>query len=90
VFISNKLSTTHTVIEVNGRDYPGLLHRLTKTLASLGLQIQSSSVSTYGERVVDVFYVKDLFGLQIHNDARLQKIRDHLLIALDTPDEGGS
>ena len=89
VFISNKLSTTHTVIEVNGRDYPGLLHRLTKTLASLGLQIQSSSVSTYGERVVDVFYVKDLFGLQIHNDARLQKIRDQLLIALDTPDEGG-
>jgi [protein-PII] uridylyltransferase len=58
-------------------------------LASLGLQIQSSSVSTYGERVVDVFYVKDLFGLQIHNDARLQKIRDQLLIALDTPDEGG-
>ncbi len=89
VFISNKLSTTHTVIEVNGRDYPGLLHRLTKTLASLGLQIQSSSVSTYGERVVDVFYVKDLFGLQIHNDARLQKIKDQLLIALDTPDEGG-
>lgn len=36
-----------------------------------------------------MFYVKDLFGLQIHNDARLQKIRDQLLIALDTPDEGG-
>ena len=64
VILSNRISSTHTVIEINGRDFPGLLHRLTRTLADLGLQIQTATVSTYGERVVDVFYVKDLFGLQ--------------------------
>jgi len=87
VILSNRISSTHTVIEVNGRDFPGLLHRLTHTLADLGLQIQTATVSTYGERVVDVFYVKDLFGLQIHNEARLDTIRDRLLAAFDQVDE---
>lgn len=87
VFLSNKLSSTHTVIEINGRDFPGLLHRITGVIASLGLQIQSASVSTYGERVVDVFYVKDLFGLQVHNEVRLQTIKDKLLAVLDMVDE---
>ena len=83
VILSNRISSTHTVIEVNGRDVPGLLHRLTHTLADLGLQIQTATVSTYGERVVDVFYVKDLFGLQVHNETRLATIRDRLLSVFD-------
>ena len=87
VILSNRISSSHTVIEVNGRDFPGLLHRLTHTLADLGLQIQTATVSTYGERVVDVFYVKDLFGLQIHNEARLDTIRDRLLAAFDKVEE---
>ena len=87
VILSNRISSTHTVIEVNGRDFPGLLHRITMTLADFGLQIQSSTVSTYGERVVDVFYVKDLFGLQIHNEARLAKIRAALLTVFDDATE---
>jgi len=83
VILSNRISSTHTVVEVNGRDVPGLLHRLTHTLADLGLQIQTATVSTYGERVVDVFYVKDLFGLQVHNETRLATIRDRLLSVFD-------
>jgi len=90
VILSNKISSTHTVIEVNGRDFPGLLHRLTHTLADLGLQIQTATVSTYGERVVDVFYVKDLFGLQVHNQARLDTIRDRLLAVFDQLDEAAA
>ena len=87
VMLSNKISTTHTVIEVNGRDFPGLLHKITACLAGLGLQIQTASVSTYGERVVDVFYVKDIFGLQIHNEGRLKDIRQRLLHIFDSANE---
>jgi [protein-PII] uridylyltransferase len=90
VILSNRISTTHTVIEINGRDFPGLLHRLTQTLADLGLQIQTATVSTYGERVVDVFYVKDLFGLQIHSQVRLDTIRDRLLAVFDQLDEAAA
>jgi [protein-PII] uridylyltransferase len=90
VILSNKISTTHTVIEVNGRDFPGLLHMITACLADRGLQIQTASVSTYGERVVDVFYVKDIFGLQIHNERRLQDIRQKLLHIFDSTDEAAA
>ena len=44
VLIDNKASSTHTVIEVNGRDQPGLLHRLTKRLAQQNLQISSAKI----------------------------------------------
>ncbi len=90
VMLSNKISTTHTVIEVNGRDFPGLLYKITACLANRGLQIQTASVSTYGERVVDVFYVKDIFGLQIHNEGRLQDIRQRLLQIFDSANEANA
>jgi len=83
VLLSNKISNTHSVIEVNGRDFPGLLHKITLCLAGLGLQIQTATVSTYGERVVDVFYVKDIFGLQIQSETRQQTIRNRLLAVFD-------
>ena len=83
VLIDNKASSTHTVIEVNGRDQPGLLHRLTKSLAEQNLQISSAKISTYGASIVDVFYVKDLFGLKLHENKRLDSIKDFMLKALE-------
>ena len=83
VLIDNKASSTHTVIEVNGRDQPGLLHRLTKSLAEQNLQISSAKISTYGASIVDVFYVKDLFGLKLHENKRLESIKDFMLKALE-------
>ena len=86
VLLSNNISKTHSVIEVNGRDFPGFLHKITRCMVDLGLQIQSSSISTYGERAVDVFYVKDIFGLQILNEKRQQHIRNALLAVLQESD----
>ncbi|MBL26868.1 MAG: [protein-PII] uridylyltransferase [Rhodospirillaceae bacterium] len=83
VFIDNAASATRTVIEVNGRDRPGLLFDLTRTLRELSLSIASARITTFGERAVDVFYVKDMFGLKIHNQTRLDEIRRQLLAILD-------
>lgn len=82
VLIDNTASATHTLVEVNGRDRPGLLYDVTAAMTDLGLQISSAHISTYGERVVDVFYVKDVFGLKIHNDNKLKQIRERLGEAL--------
>jgi len=38
-------------------------------------------------RAVDVFYVKDVFGLKISNERKLAQLRDALLKALANPDE---
>jgi len=82
VIIDNNASAAHTVIEINGRDRPGFLYLVTGALFSLSLQISSAKISTFGERAVDVFYVKDSFGMKITHDARLAKIRKTLLEAI--------
>lgn len=82
VIIDNKASATHTLLEINGRDRPGLLYAITAAMTRLGLQISSAHVSTYGERVVDVFYVKDIFGLKITHDRKLEQVREALLKSL--------
>ncbi|HRK48016.1 MAG TPA: hypothetical protein PK324_20455, partial [Nocardioides sp.] len=87
VFFDNKASVTHTVVEVNGRDRLGFLHDVTSTLTALGLQITSAHISTYGERVVDVFYVKDVFGLKVEDTAKLEQIERRLLEAIAPPEE---
>src|SRR5215475_9662642 len=87
VVIDNHASNTHTVLEVNGRDRPGLLHDVTAAISDQGLQIASAHVTTYGVRAVDVFYVKDVFGLKVENERKLTTLRDALLSALANPDE---
>ena len=87
VVIDNRASNTHTVLEVNGRDRPGLLHDVTAAISEQGLQIASAHVTTYGVRAVDVFYVKDVFGLKITNETKLRQLRAALLEALTPPEE---
>jgi [protein-PII] uridylyltransferase len=82
VLLDNKASGSHTVIEVNGRDRPGLLFEVTRALTGLNLQVSSAKISTYGEKVVDVFYVKDLFGHKVEHSAKLAEIQRTLEVVL--------
>ncbi len=82
VLIDNKVSRQHTVIEVNGRDRSGFLYDVTAALTQLGLQIASAHISTFGERVVDAFYVKDVFGLKVERPEQVERIRASLLEAI--------
>ncbi len=84
VSINNQWSNRFTVVEVTGLDRPGLLYELTTTLSKLNLNIASAHVATFGERVVDVFYVTDLLGAQITTPTRQAAIKRPLL-ALFTP-----
>jgi [protein-PII] uridylyltransferase len=90
VLIDNTASATHTVIEVNGRDRPGLLYDVTRALTDLGLQISTAKISTFGERVVDVFYVKDIFGVKVEHQRKIDDIRLRLYDSLADPRERGA
>jgi [protein-PII] uridylyltransferase len=79
VTINNQWSNRYTMIEVTGLDRPGLLHELTDTLFRLSLNIASAHVATFGERVVDVFYVTDLLGDKISSATRQAAIKRALL-----------
>jgi [protein-PII] uridylyltransferase len=87
VLLDNTPSRSHTVIELNGRDRPGLLYDITAAMTRMGIQIASAHISTYGERVVDVFYVKDVFGHKIEHTRKIEQIRIALLAAMAPPSE---
>lgn len=86
VDIGNTLSNRFSVIEVEGLDRPGLLSEITGTLSDLSLDIASAHITTFGEKVIDTFYVTDLTGAKIDNPTRQETIRKQLLEAL----EGGN
>ena len=86
VTINNQWSHRYTMVEVTGLDRPGLLYELTAALSKLNLNIASAHVATFGERVVDVFYVTDLLGAQITSPMRQAAIK-RALIGLFASDE---
>jgi [protein-PII] uridylyltransferase len=88
VLINNQWSNRYTVVEIAGLDRPGLLYELTSTLSKLNLNIASAHVATFGERVVDVFYVTDLLGAKITSPPRQTAIKRALIRQLTPPSEG--
>ena len=87
VIINNMLSDQFTVIEVAGRDRPGLLYDLTSTLSDLNLDISSAHITTFGEKAVDVFYVTDLTAKKITSEPRQKSIEEKLIAVLAVTDE---
>ncbi len=83
IIFDNESSDLYTIIEVNARDRIGLLHTLTRTLTSLHINIFSAIIATYGERAVDVFYVRDIFGLKIGIDSKQRRIETRLIEAIE-------
>lgn len=74
VHIHDDISAEYTVIDIAGRDRPGLLHEVAEVLAEQKLSIHSAHIASYGERVFDAFYV------QLENpSARLSKARKETL-----------
>lgn len=84
VFIDNQISATASVIEVNARDRIGLLYTVLGALADCQLQVMTAHIATYGKKAVDVFYVKDAYGIKIIHRSKLEQIQQALLSACET------
>ena len=82
IAFDNEGSEIYTIIEVDTRDRPGLLYDLTRTLAANNIYIASAVIATYGAQVVDTFYVKDMFGLKLHQKPRQEALERKLRQAI--------
>ncbi|WP_136439711.1 [protein-PII] uridylyltransferase [Pacificoceanicola onchidii] len=82
ITFDNEGSEIFTIIEVDTRDRPSLLFDLTRTLAHQNIYIASAVIATYGEQVVDTFYVKDMFGLKLHSKVKRDQIEKRLRDAI--------
>ena len=85
VKIDDSLSSDYTVIDIAGRDRPGLLHDVAAVLAEEHISIHSAHVGSYGERVFDAFYVQ---LPENYDDASKASLQEQLLAVLkrDEPD----
>jgi [protein-PII] uridylyltransferase len=65
VRLDQEASLSSTVVEVSGRDRPGLLADLAAAIAAADCTIVSAHVDGYGERAADVFYVRENQGSKL-------------------------
>ncbi|MBC6407519.1 MAG: [protein-PII] uridylyltransferase [Rhodobacteraceae bacterium] len=82
VSFDNEGSDIYTIIEVDTRDRPGLLYDLARTLAHANVNVANAVIATYGEQAVDVFYVKDMFGLKYHSKSKQKSLEAKLRQAI--------
>ncbi|HET9058798.1 MAG TPA: [protein-PII] uridylyltransferase [Acidimicrobiales bacterium] len=84
VIVDNDAGTSATIVEVRAPDSPGLLHRVGRALASLGLDIVSAQVSTLGAAAVDTFYVRSE-GEKLAGESQADTLRQSLEALLAAP-----
>jgi [protein-PII] uridylyltransferase len=59
------------------------LSEITGTLSDLSLDIASAHITTFGEKVIDTFYVTDLTGAKIENPTRQEAVKKRLIATLE-------
>ena len=79
VSIDNTLSKKYSVIEVSGKDRPGLLNDLTRKISDLDIDIRSAHIATFGERATDVFYVLTRNGNKITSGGKIKNLQNELI-----------
>ncbi|HXF71634.1 MAG TPA: ACT domain-containing protein [Actinomycetota bacterium] len=79
VVVDNDASDFFTVIEVGAPDRLGLLFDVTRTLAEQGLDVHLAKVATYGVRVVDAFYVRDVLGRKLEEPGAIADLERALV-----------
>jgi [protein-PII] uridylyltransferase len=83
ITFDNEGSEIYTIIEVDTRDRPGLLYDLSRAFAASNVYINSAVIATYGEQVVDTFYVKDMFGLKFYSETKQRTLERRLKDAIE-------
>lgn len=83
ITFDNDGSEIYTIIEVDTRDRPGLLYDLARSLADSNVYIANAIIATYGEQVVDAFYVKDMFGLKYYSQSKQRTLEKRLRQAIE-------
>jgi len=79
VVFHDDASSDATVIEIRAVTKIGILHRITKALGELGLDIRHATVQTLGMEVVDTFYVRTSSGELVTDKFHRKEIERALL-----------
>jgi len=80
--IDNDVSIGETVVDVVTPDRTGLLYDISRTFFELNCTIDRAKITTYADRVIDVFYIRDAGGEKITSKERLKQIQETITDAV--------
>ncbi|GBF56510.1 bifunctional uridylyltransferase/uridylyl-removing enzyme [Candidatus Phycosocius bacilliformis] len=86
IMVDNDGAAFDTIVEVSGRDRPGLLADLAKVFEEEGLNVTSAHIDGVGERATDAFYLRDRGGLKLLDARRIAVLKQRLMAVLAETD----
>ena len=81
VKVDNTSDPNFSIVRIEAPDHLGMLYKISKVFADLGIQIHSAKISTQGERGIDVFYVS-LQNKKLLFDKLVRRIKERISSAM--------
>ncbi len=78
ITIDNKMSNKVTTFQILSGDRKGLLMDILNVFHNNNVSVQSAKISTYGEKVFDIFQITDLQNKKIKNTKILESLESKL------------
>ncbi|AFS48644.1 HD domain-containing protein,GlnD PII-uridylyltransferase,nucleotidyltransferase family protein [alpha proteobacterium HIMB59] len=79
ITIDNQMSKLVTTFQILSGDRQGLLMDILQIFHDQNMSVQSAKISTYGEKVFDIFQITDLKNKKIKDTKILKTLEDQLL-----------
>ncbi len=79
ITIDNQMSKMATTFQILSGDRQGLLMDILQIFHDQNMSVQSAKISTYGEKVFDIFQITDLKNKKIKDTQTLKKVENQLL-----------
>lgn len=71
-----------TIMEVSTIDRPGVLSRIGTAMDLCGAKLQNAKIATYGERVVDIFYLQNDENNAIDDPLKFECLKSSIIDGL--------
>ena len=81
IVIDNDAHPVYTLVDIQTPDRLGLLYRLLRAFAEIGVQIALSRIATEKGAAIDAFYVTDAEGRKLRNAATIARLQKALQAA---------
>jgi len=88
VEVDNASSDEYSIVEVHAADRLGLLYTITTALRDMSLDIHMAKVNTFGDEIVDAFYVRRQNGLRIEASDEIERLVARITAAVAALDAG--
>ena len=78
VSFSKDEANFRTIMEVTTTDKPGVLSRIGMAMEFCGVSLQGAKITTYGERVEDIFFITTESGSMVTDELKLECLRNSI------------